>query len=888
VIVPVHNGGSDLVRCLESLGRSTRPPDELIVVADSCTDGSAATARAFDARVIQLACGPYGPAVARNRGAEVATGDALLFLDADVTVHPDTLARVEHYLDEHDEIAALFGSYDTDSPAGGLVARYKNLSHHYVHQRSRREASTFWSGCGAIRREQFLAIGGFDESFARPSIEDIELGTRLCRAGHRVWLCADVQVTHLKRWTMGSLLQTDILNRAVPWTMLIVRNDQLPRDLNLDERSRISALAAWSAPACLGLGIWSSWGLVGMLLAMALLGVLNADLYRFFRRQGGMPFALGAAGLHALYLLYSSVTFAVIAIPAWLVRHGLALLLLATLLKGLAWSVVVPPLHANDEVPHFLYAQSVERSGSWQPDWGDSIPTELATLRDLAQLEYAIEPPRPMRLSDRAGIAAMVARLDDPAEKWTYVPYPYADEAVFRSFTHYHPPLYYILTGAVQAPLEQQSILVRLLASRWVSLLLTLATVLIAHQAGRELWPDRQGWPLLLATLVSFHPVLTFSGAVMGNQSLEIALFSACLLVCLRSLRSGLSASQGLMLGAILAAGLLTKISFLSVLPLLGLPLLWQGWGVLRGRRAASTLWPWALVLAMPVLLSGWWYGGAVQSGGDSLVASYGTITEKRGIEVLPMVVARQLRNAAEYLRMYWGHFGWNETAMPHLLLQLLSLVTAIAYWESGWWLAWRAFERVRRVPTAHLFGFLLLGCAPLATFAFYSYLDFRLAQDLGGRFVVQGRYFLPPVVAQMAWLVLGLVQPVPDRLRRPWLWLVGTGMVVLNLYALFGVIAPRYFGPGSLPQLLERAALLQTVTPGTLLSLCAAYATMSLLVVAILGRELTHDRMGPRREAASRVPSQAPSTTPIAVGSSIPGAALPSTTVTYGQVGRR
>lgn len=844
VIIPVHNGGDNLIRCLESVAASTRPPEEIVVVDDCSTDGSAARVDYLGARVVSLHAGPHGPAVARNRGASESRGDILVFLDADVMLHSDTLERLERYLTEQPEVAALFGSYDADPPAPGVVTRYKNLSHHYVHQRGRRESFTFWSGCGAIRREAFLAIGGFNEDHGRPCIEDIELGYRLRGAGYRVWLCSDVQVTHLKRWNLTSMLRVDILDRAVPWTKLIVRNAELHSDLNLNTSSRLSALAAWTTALGLALGFWFSWGLVVALLAAAMVVALNADLYRFFRRRGGLGFALAAAGLHAFYLLYSSVTFVVIALPAILARHGLALLLLATLLKGLAWSVVVPPLHAHDEVPHFLYAQSVERSGTLQVRWGDRIPEEMALLRQVTQLDWAVWPARPLDLSDRAGVARLIVLLDDPVVKRIDVPYEDAEKWVFRSFTSYHPPLYYLLSGLVQAALESQSILIRLLASRWVSLLLALATVLLSYRAGRELWPGRRGWPLLLATLVSFQPMVTFSGAVMGNLALETTLFSVFLLVSLKTIRGGLTGRRGAVLGGIVAAGLLTRASFWSVLPLLGLLFIWSVVGGVRGRRGAQALWPWVLVLAMPVLASWWWYGGMVVTGSDTSVVSYRTLVETQGAELLPSVLAKQLRDVPQYLRMYWGYFGWNETVMPRLLLTAMTLVTAISCWETGWWLIRRASAQVRKVDPAHSFALLFLGCAPLVYFAFYSYLDLRLTRDLGGRFDVQGRYFLPTVIAQMAWLTLGLIQPLPRRLRRLGMWSLGAGSVALNFYALFGVIVPRYYGEGGLLLQLERVAILQPVPATIVLALCAAYVTLGLLVVAVLWRELAYDQL--------------------------------------------
>jgi GT2 family glycosyltransferase len=318
VIIPAYNGGEELGLCLKALTASTCPPDEIIVVDDASTDASASLAVKLGAVVLHLPDGPRGPARARNHGAAAARGDILVFLDADVMCHPDTLGRIKSYLTNAPEVAALFGSYDADPPGPGLVSRYKNLLHHYIHQHGRAEASTFWAGCGAVRRDVFRAVGGFDESYLSAAVEDIEFGARLRRGGYRIRLCPGIQVTHLKRWTFFSLLRADIFRRAVPWSRLILRQSDWPWDLNVDARSRLSALWAWAALFFLVLGFASPSVWWGLALALTALGVINVDLYRFFWRQGGPGFAAGAAALHALYLIYSSLTFAVLAGQAWL------------------------------------------------------------------------------------------------------------------------------------------------------------------------------------------------------------------------------------------------------------------------------------------------------------------------------------------------------------------------------------------------------------------------------------------------------------------------------------------------------------------------------------------------------------------------------------------
>src|ERR1051325_10200570 len=175
VIILVHNGAAFLALCLEGLLAAKSRLYECIVVNDGSTDGAREIASRFPVQIVDVPGEPRGPAYARNRGAEVARGAILFFLDADIVLAPGGLWRGATLFQERTDVAAVFGSYDSHPAAAGVVYRYRNLLHHFVHQNGNREASTFWAGCGAIRKAVFDKIGGFDETrFSRPSIEDIE------------------------------------------------------------------------------------------------------------------------------------------------------------------------------------------------------------------------------------------------------------------------------------------------------------------------------------------------------------------------------------------------------------------------------------------------------------------------------------------------------------------------------------------------------------------------------------------------------------------------------------------------------------------------------------------------------------------------------------------
>ena len=319
VVVPVRNGGMQLSRCLEALSESECTNFEVIVVDDCSTDSTRQIIERFPARYL---CTPsiLGPAGARNLGVRHAGGSIIVFVDADVVVPPGALKIIADEFASDPELAALFGSYDEAPTWRNFFSQFKNLMHYYVHQNSSERGATFWAGCGAIRKGVFEQMGGFDvRQYSRPSIEDIEFGYRLVRAGRKVQLNKGLKAKHLKRWSLVSLLRTDILDRAVPWTNLILETRNLPRDLNLTYKAQVSAglvgaLVLGGALLMLraaGLLPWAGvrYAFLAELSISAILLALNWHIYGFFATKRGPWFAVKVVPMHWFYYFYGGTIF---------------------------------------------------------------------------------------------------------------------------------------------------------------------------------------------------------------------------------------------------------------------------------------------------------------------------------------------------------------------------------------------------------------------------------------------------------------------------------------------------------------------------------------------------------------------------------------------------
>ena len=319
VIVPARSAAATLPACLDALVNSQCRPDEIIVY----DDGDNGPLNEYAARDLISIIPGDGERLGRSRGRNLAArracGEILAFVDADVVVDKEALGRLVAVLACEPGVSAAFGCYDQTPRVKRLAAVYANLRHHWIHYQGDPEAATFWTGLGVVRAEKFWAQGGFAET---SKLEDIEFGMRLCESGERIRLVADAQATHLKDWRLLQLWKTDIINRAVPWSLLIARGARGNR-LNASPRERLSALLAYGVLISLGGCFFSSWLRLDAVIFAGLYIFINRELFGLIARRGGVRALLAAIALHWVYHLYASAIFVTVMATAKL-RAGFA------------------------------------------------------------------------------------------------------------------------------------------------------------------------------------------------------------------------------------------------------------------------------------------------------------------------------------------------------------------------------------------------------------------------------------------------------------------------------------------------------------------------------------------------------------------------------------
>lgn len=308
IIIPVRNGGRTIDRCLKSVSELNNSNYECIVVDDSSTDNTLDKIKQFDVKVIELEM-QQGAAQARNIGAEEASGDILLFIDSDVTIYPDCLDRIIKTFKANSDISALFGSYDEFPDCRNICSQYKNLFHRYIHQVSETDASTFWTACGAVYKEKFNEVGKFNKNVRM--MEDIDLGYRLKSHGYKILLVKNLVVKHLKSYTFMSLVKSDFFDRAIPWTILLLKNKQFKSDLNLKLSHKVSAIIMMLLSLLFLFSFYSIKSLIAVPILMLIFFMLNYNFYQYFYQLKGSVFTLKIIPLHMLYYCYSLLGYMV-------------------------------------------------------------------------------------------------------------------------------------------------------------------------------------------------------------------------------------------------------------------------------------------------------------------------------------------------------------------------------------------------------------------------------------------------------------------------------------------------------------------------------------------------------------------------------------------------
>jgi glycosyltransferase involved in cell wall biosynthesis len=296
IIIPTYNASNFMPNLLDSIFNNKVEDMEVIIVDDCSKDDTLKIVKNYPVKVIELKKNG-GPARARNIGVEAARGDIIFFLDSDVIVMDGTVKEVENYFKDNPSAQCVIGVCATEPLNKGFVPTYMAMFE-YIHlvDTDDHKVSVFAPRCGAIKKDFFRKVGGYDESYKGADVEDFELARRINKED-----CIILNPKMLVRHQFVNNFEEAVRNyfkRAVMWIHLFIKEKQLDNAGPTTPSNGIAAICAFLS--LISLFFMPSVGIAKYAFVSFLIIFLFTSLrwWNFMRKEAGFLFSVKALFLN--------------------------------------------------------------------------------------------------------------------------------------------------------------------------------------------------------------------------------------------------------------------------------------------------------------------------------------------------------------------------------------------------------------------------------------------------------------------------------------------------------------------------------------------------------------------------------------------------------------
>ncbi len=448
-------------------------------------------------------------------------------------------------------------------------------------------------------------------------------------------------------------------------------------------------------------------------------------------------------------------------------KRGLIVLLAAQIALGVLYSLATPVFEASDEVWHF------------------PVVREIATNLRLPVQDPAVAQPwaqegsqPPLYYLTAAGLTGWIDTAD------------YEQVALRNPFPKIGVPgatdnVNLMAHPAGQSPAQGGTVLAVYLI-RWLSILMGTAMVYLVWRLASATVADRPAVALLAAALVAFNPMVLFISASVNNDNLLMLLATLTLVLLAQDVESdarGMRWRATIVLGVVLGAAALTKVSGLVLLPVAALALTLEA---LRTRDWRTWLARGLVLIALALVISGWWYARNLTLYGEPTGMT--RMVEIAGARPAGFGLADLRGEWKSFWYSFWGLFGaFNILAEPwfYASTSALSLIGA-----TGLLLAIARLVRNRTMPRHWRTHVLLATFLALTAIGLLRWTLMTPAS--------QGRLMFSGIAAIALYLAIGLLAWVPRH------WHVWLSRGLAAGLALLAVVVPLTAITAGLPAKLH------------------------------------------------------------------------------------
>jgi glycosyltransferase involved in cell wall biosynthesis len=295
IVIPYHNSSATIGRLLASIAKSKKAPTLEVIVVDDASfeeirNPKSEIRNKLKIKIIKLKTN-RGPAVARNRGVEIARGKFVVFLDSDVELFPDTLHNLAKVFLDDPDVVALTGVWVKEQRSKDFFPNFKALRDwsYWINERDKSGYYFLFSTrIAAIKKSVFQRLGGFDEQYPAPLVEDIELTYRIARR-YAIIFAPNVRVRHEFEgfWPIAK----KYFLRAFYWTRLYQRRKKFdPVATTWQEAT--TTISGVAVVSFFPLSLIGQIGQIGLICVLFLHLFLIRKFLAFMYHEKGLWFAI--------------------------------------------------------------------------------------------------------------------------------------------------------------------------------------------------------------------------------------------------------------------------------------------------------------------------------------------------------------------------------------------------------------------------------------------------------------------------------------------------------------------------------------------------------------------------------------------------------------------
>ncbi|MBL7048419.1 MAG: glycosyltransferase family 2 protein [Nitrospira sp.] len=295
IVIPTYNSARFMPVLMESIFKQAVKDMEVIIVDDCSTDNTVELVSKYPTRVIVMEQNG-GPSISRNRGVSEAKGDIIFFLDSDTELLDGSIQEVENYFKEKPDEECVIGICSTEALNPGFVPRYMAMFE-YIHLigQQYKKVSVFAPRCGAIKKELFQRVGGYDELYKGADVEDFELARRINKVSSII-LNPKMMVKH--EFADFERAIKIYFSRTVMWLYLFFREKQLDNAGPTSPSNGIAAMCAFFSFFSLLISPAFAFAKPLFWVLLAVYVFSNLHWWNFMRKEAGLLFALKSLGLN--------------------------------------------------------------------------------------------------------------------------------------------------------------------------------------------------------------------------------------------------------------------------------------------------------------------------------------------------------------------------------------------------------------------------------------------------------------------------------------------------------------------------------------------------------------------------------------------------------------